>query len=178
MARHTVPGKQSGFTYIAVMIGIAIMGAGLAAVGTVWHTMVQRDHEKELLYVGQQFRLALKRYYLAHQRYPVSLEKLVQDDGTVAVKHHLRKLYIDPMTGTTDWGIVKLPNEQIVGVYSRSEESPLKMAGFRTRDTLFEEKGKYSEWVFMADGQTAPGEAPPASQAPAPTSLQPASRFR
>jgi type II secretory pathway pseudopilin PulG len=166
MARHTAPGKQSGFTYIAVLIGIAIMGAGLAALGTVWHTMAQRDHEKELLYVGQQFRLALKRYYLTHQRYPMSLEKLVQDDGTVTIKHHLRKLYVDPLTGTTDWGIVKLPNSQIVGVYSLSEESPLRTAGFRPRDALFEGKGKYSEWVFMVEGQTAPGDSPLAAPAP------------
>lgn len=172
MAALTVRGKQSGFTYIAVLIGVAIMGAGLAALGTVWHTLVQRDQEKELLYIGQQFRQALNRYYLSNQRYPVSLEMLVQDDDKVAVKHHLRKIYVDPMTGSAEWGIVKLPNGQIVGVYSLSEQTPLKSAGFRARDTLFLDKEKYSEWVFMAEGQIPPADS--ATAMPAPPQAQPA----
>lgn len=171
MARLTARGRQSGFTYIAVLIGVAIMGAGLAALGTVWHTMTQREHEKDLLYVGHQFRLALKRYYLTNQRFPMSLEKLVQDDDKLAVKHHLRKIHFDPMTGSTEWGIVKLPNGQIVGVYSLSEEAPLKTAGFRARDTSFEDKDKYSEWVFMAEGQTAASNGTAEPQASSP--LQP-----
>lgn len=167
MERPTVNGKQRGFTYIALLIAVAVMGAFLAALGTVWHTLAQREHEKELLFVGNQFRLALNHYFVTNQRYPLSLENLVQDETKMAVKRHLRKIYIDPMTGKPDWGIVKLPNGQIVGIYSLSEEAPLKTAGFRARDATFKDTAKYSEWLFMAEGQTAlTGAAATAAQSP------------
>lgn len=164
MARPTVNGRQRGFTYIALLIGVAVIGAVLAAVGQVWHTMLQREHEKDLLFVGNQFRQAIHRYYLSNQRFPARLEDLVQDDGKVAVKRHLRKIFFDPMTGKADWGTVKLPNGQIVGVYSLSEEKPLKTAGFRTRDAGFKDKKKYSEWLFIAEEQTL--QAPLATTEP------------
>ena len=161
------------------------MGTFLAALGTVWHTLVQREHEKDLLFVGNQFRLALNHYFLANQRYPMSLELLVQDENKLAVKRHLRKIYYDPMTNSTDWGTVKLPNGQIVGIYSLSEATPLKTAGFRPRDMALKDTSKYSEWLFMAEGQSAlSGAAPPAQPsilsplAPLSPMQQPGSKFR
>lgn len=160
MEHPTLNGRHSGFTYIGLLIGVAIMGAVLAAVGPVWHTLVQREHEKDLLFIGNQFRSALNRYYSSNQRFPMRLEDLIQDDGKLAVKRHLRKIFFDPMTGQAEWGIVKLPNGQIAGVYSLSEEQPLKIAGFRQRDVSFEGKTKYSEWVFSSELAAIPGTAP------------------
>jgi hypothetical protein len=34
-------------------------------------------------------------------------------------------------------------------VYSRSQDAPLKRAGFRLAEKDFEGKTKYSEWVFI-----------------------------
>jgi hypothetical protein len=53
------------------------------------------------------------------------------------------------MTGTTEWGLVSGPNGEIFGVYSLSEEAPLKQANFRLAEKAFEGKTKYSDWVFM-----------------------------
>ena len=166
MEHLTVNGKQNGFTYIGLLIGVAIMGAALAAVGTVWHTLVQREHEKDLLFIGNQFRTALNRYFLVNQRYPMRLEFLVQDEDKLAVKRHLRKIYFDPMTNQTEWGTVKLPDGEIVGIYSLSEEEPLKTNGFRPRDVSFKDKKKYSEWLFMSEGQTVIPGAIPNNQQP------------
>ncbi|MFZ4625294.1 MAG: type II secretion system protein [Rhodoferax sp.] len=152
MERPTVNGRQSGFTYIGLLIAVAIMGAMLAALGTVWHTQVQREHEKELLFIGNQFRVALHRYYQNNQRYPMRLEYLVQDEDKLVVRRYLRKIYIDPLTRQADWGTVKLPDGQIVGVYSLSEKVPLKQVGFRLRNMNFEKKNKYSDWLFTAEG--------------------------
>jgi len=149
-----VTGRQSGFTYIAVLIAVAIMGAMLAALGTIWHTMVQRDNEKDLLFAGHQFRVGLNRYHQINQRYPMRLDDLVQDQGKPTIRRHLRKIYIDPMTRQTDWGLVKLSDGQIVGVYSKSSLVPLKKTGFRLWDMNLEGKASYSEWLFMAEGQT------------------------
>jgi type II secretory pathway pseudopilin PulG len=155
MAHPTATGKQSGFTYIGVLIGVAILGAMLAALGTVWQTMAQREQEKELLFVGHQFRAALNRYYQNNQRYPMRLEQLVQDDNPQTVRRYLRKIYVDPLTRQTSWGLVTQADGQIVGVYSLSGKVPLKKAGFRPQDSDFVQKSKYSEWLFMAEGQTA-----------------------
>ena len=141
-------GKQTGFTYIALLIAVAILGATLAAVGQVWHTLLQRERENELLFIGNQFRQAIDSYYASNRRFPLRLEDLLLDDRSVGIKRHLRKIFIDPMTGNTDWGLVKL-NSQLVGIYSLSEEKPLKQTGFRTRDASFDDKDKYSDWVFM-----------------------------
>ena len=166
MGHPTVNGRQSGFTYIALLIGVAILGTLLASVGTIWHTLIQRENERDLLYVGNQFRMAFSNYFLSNQRFPTRLEDLVQDDTKVAVKRHIRKIYVDPMTGKTDWGMVKLPGGQIVGIYSLSEEEPLKTAGFKKLDINFKDKKKYSEWVFMAEGQTAVQSTVPNNQQP------------
>ena len=171
----TVNGRQSGFTYIALLIGVAIMGTVLASLGTVWHTLVQRENEKDLLFIGNQFRRALSSYFLNNQRFPMRLEDLIQDENKLVVKRHLRKIFVDPMTSKTDWGTVKLPGGQIVGVYSLSDEEPLKRAGFRKLDVDFKDKKKYSEWVFMAEGQTA---VPSAPQATPPGFFQSTERFK
>jgi type II secretory pathway pseudopilin PulG len=163
MARPTKAGEQSGFTYIGVLIGVAILGAMLASLSTVWHTMAQREQEKELLFIGHQFRVALTRYYQNNQRYPLRLEQLVQDDNPQVVRRHLRKIYIDPLTREASWGLVKQADGQIVGVYSLSGKVPLKKVGFRPRDADFRERNTFSEWLFMADGQmgSAQTEATP-----------------
>lgn len=169
MGQPTMNGKQAGFTYIALLIGIAIASAVLAAVGQVWQTVGQRDREKELLFIGNQFRQAINRYYASNRRYPQRLEDLVVDETNAKTKHYLRKIFVDPMTGLTDWGTVKLPNEQIVGVYSLSENKPIKTTGFRRRDSEFEDKEKYSEWQFMAAIRGTPNKStlvPPSVKSP------------
>jgi type II secretory pathway pseudopilin PulG len=165
MERLTVNGKatrQSGFTYVGLLIGIAIIGAGLAAVGQVWHTTLKHEREKELLFVGNQFRQAINLYFKANNRYPARLEDLLLDDRSLTVRRQLRKMFIDPMTGLAEWGVVKSDNV-VIGVYSLSEEEPLKKAAFAARDADFENKSKYSEWIFMAKLPGAAGTNQPAA---------------
>jgi hypothetical protein len=44
---------------------------------------------------------------------------------------------------------MKLPNGGIFGVYSLSEESPIKRSNFRPNESGFEGKEKYSDWKFI-----------------------------
>lgn len=141
---------EKGFTYLVVLLAIAIMGAGLALTGSVWHTTIQREKETELLYVGNEFRRALRQYYQAGGQYPENLEDLLKDPRKPATVRYLRKIYPDPITGKKDWGLVRGPNNGIIAVSSLSEEMPLKTAGFALADKDFEGKTKYSEWQFAA----------------------------
>lgn len=146
--------RESGFTYIGVLLLVTVVGLWLAATGTVWHLEVQRDKERELLYIGNQFRDALDRYAASTvgsaRRFPLRLEDLVLDERFAAKRRHLRRIYRDPMTGREDWGVIRTGDGQIIGVHSLSTEVPVKRANFAIRDLAFTSKANYGQWVFMA----------------------------
>lgn len=153
-------GVEQGFTYIALLIFITIMGVGLAATGEVWQMTMKREKEEELLFVGNQFRNAITMYYYRTPgqmgRYPMSLEDLLKDPRYPATKRYLRKIYLDPVTNSTNWELIKGPNGEILGVHSASEDEPLKKSDFMLADQNFEGKTKYSDWVFMIAARYVP----------------------
>ena len=155
-----IAGRSRGFTYFTVLILVAIMGAALAAIGTVWHHAAQREREAELLFVGGEFRRAIGGYFEASPggpQYPKSLDDLLLDKRLPVPKHHLRKLYFDPMTGSGDWGLVKEPGGGILGVYSKAKGKPLKTAKFKEEDKAFASAAWYSDWKFVyGSGGTSP----------------------
>ena len=141
-----------GFTYIGVLIFIALMGIALAGTGVIWHTETRREKERELLFVGDQFRRAIGLYYERSpgaKRFPKGLEDLVFDRRYPNTQRYLRRLYADPVGGTSEWGLVTGPEGGIVGVFSLSEAEPLKRAGFPMKYKEFEGTARYSEWRFM-----------------------------
>lgn len=160
MARNTETGKpvpfprQAGFTLLGLLFLIAGLGVGLAAVGTLWHTAIKRDKERELLFIGNEYRRAIESFWEmpipqgTPRRLPRELKELISDPRFPNVVRHLRRIYRDPMTGKADWGLVKEQDGGISGIYSLSDETPMKRAGFETRDAAFEGKEAYSEWVF------------------------------
>jgi len=156
--------RAAGFTYIALLIGVAIIGIGLAATGVQWATVQKREKERQLLFIGGEFRRAIAQYAEKSgnpvTRYPFSLEDLLKDPRYPTTQRYLRKIYVDPMTGTKDWGLIKGPDGEIYGIFSQSDEAPLKMARFDLADSQFEGRVKYSEWVFMALRTTAQSSVP------------------
>ena len=154
----------AGFTYVAVLLLVAVMGIGLTVVSQVWQTMQRIDKEDELLFVGDQMRRALALYAAnasGGQRYPQGLEDLLKDPRYPDVRRYLRRIYPDPITGRADWGLVKGPGDAIMGVYSLSEDEPLKKTEFRFRDRDFEGKTKYTEWVFIPRSSLRRDQPPP-----------------
>lgn len=151
LIRPTHAHDQQGFTYIGVLVIMFVMLLALGAVSEVWHTVMQQEKEKELLFVGHQFRAAIAKYYLqSGKKYPSSLEVLVESDAQNAKKaHFLRKLYVDPITGDGQWGLVAGQNGGVAGVYSLSEDKPYKISGFTNADIKFEGADKYSDWKFV-----------------------------
>ena len=158
---------SDGFTYIGLLIFIALMGIGLAGTGVVWHSAVQREKERELLFVGDQFRRAIGLYYERSpgggKQFPQSLEDLLIDKRYPSIQRYLRHIYPDPITGKADWGLVQGPGNGIIGIYSLSEAQPVKRAGFPAVYKDFEYKDHYKEWRFLYVAETPPlqGEQPP-----------------
>jgi len=151
--RRMRPGRAGGFTYIGLLIVVVIMGIVVVSVGEVWHMVQRREKEKELLFVGNQFRWAIDGYYqhTAGQqlRYPVRLEELLKDPRQPSTQRYLRKIFRDPVSGSEKWGLIRGPHGEIYGVHSLSEEEPIKKANFSLADKNFEGKTKYSDWIFM-----------------------------
>ena len=151
------PARALGFTYIGILIAVALMGIALAAIGTVWGTTVKREREQELLFIGHEYRSAIARYYRAGgggTRYPQALEDLLNDQRSPVPRHHLRRLYRDPMTGLADWELIPSPGGGIMGVRSTSQAQPIKRANFDTADSGFETAESYKDWQFIYQPRT------------------------
>ncbi len=164
-----------------MLIAVAVIGVGLAATGMVWSQSRQREKEQELLFVGDQFRQAIGRYYEGTpgpaKRYPQALEDLLADKRFPNPERYLRRIYTDPMTGKAEWGLMQAPEGGIMGVYSLSNGAPIKQAGFQDKDRTSQGATTYYEWRFFYAAPVMPGaQPPPASATPAPaTGASPAS---
>jgi type II secretory pathway pseudopilin PulG len=178
-----VPPRARGFTYLSLIILLAIL-ALVAAAGLKMGTLLQRAAaEEELLEIGAQFSEALRSYAAAtppgKPTQPPTLQDLLKDPRFPNPRRHLRKIFVDPVTGKAEWGVIWLGDKiGVLGVYSLSEARPLKIANFDIRFLNMENREKISDWKFlMAGGEggltpqmTAPnsmiGSAPPPSLFP------------
>ena len=155
--------RSGGFTYLTILFVVAFMGIGLALAGEVWHTGAVREKEAELLFAGNQYRKAIERYYLGGPRaYPRSLEDLLKDPRKPGTERYLRRLYPDPITGGSEWGLVKAPDGGIMGVHSTSGDKPVRTANFRGANSSFNGAGSYADWKFIFEARAQPGAAKPA----------------
>lgn len=171
MGRPTASGKrlarrlQDGYTLLGVLFLVAGLGVGMAALGTVWHTAAQREKERDLLFVGDQYRRAIESYWTiplpagAVRRLPKNFSELLADPRFPNTVRHLRRLYRDPMTGEIEWGLVKEPDGGISGVYSLSDGKPFKRSNFHVAYGDFQEAESYREWVFRFDVEKAQRDA-------------------
>lgn len=152
------PGQTSmaGVVLLALLLGLALSGIALMAAVDVWTMQSQREREQQLLFAGDQYRLAIQRYfYAAPQGSPKSLPRsfdvLLEDDRFPMPVRHLRRLYPEPITGQP-WGEVRTEDGHLFGVYSVSEKTPIKQAGFSSIDKSFSDQPSYQEWVFEFRG--------------------------
>lgn len=160
---HRPPGKNArGFTLIYIIFTVAIVSAAVSAVLEVDHLMTRRDKEKELLAIGQEFRVALRRYHENSGQagpqppYPRTLNELLEDNRSGGPKRHLRKIFVDPMTGRQAWGTLRV-GEMIVGICSTSSEQPIKVDGFSDFEIFFRNSKRYSDWVFTNENMVPDG---------------------
>lgn len=142
-----------GFTYLGLMIIIAIIGIASAATLRIGSVLQRQEAEEELLAIGSEFRNALVSYANAtpagQSRSPHFLEDLLKDPRYPSPRRHLRRLYADPMTGKGEWGtVISRDGAGIVGIHSLSTATPLKIGNFEAEFQEFEGKTSYAEWVF------------------------------
>lgn len=177
MRARLSPGpRQAGFTYLGLIIFVFIIGMVGAATLKIG-SLLQRAHaEQELLEIGAQFSTALRTYAEATPRgrpaQPMSLQELLRDSRFPNPRRHLRKIFVDPVSGKAEWGLVRAGDGgRILGVYSLSQAAPLKLANFDKRFPGFENRERISDWKFMAGQQ---GAAAPLAPSGRPSGMPPA----
>lgn len=157
-----------GFTYLALLLVLALGAAALAAAAPSWQAALQRARETELLFRGGEFAQALAAYREAtpegQPAAPATLDELLVDSRIAPPRHHLRRLYPDPFTGRADWELERDEAGGIVGLRSRAELPAMRRSGVPAPDPGPGRTVRVSQWVFRA---AAPPERP-ASGAAAP----------
>jgi type II secretory pathway pseudopilin PulG len=172
-----------GFTYLSLIIVVAIVGLVAASAIKLGSVLQRSRAEQELLDIGAAFSDALKSYADATPQgmptQPPSLRELLKDPRFPGVRRHLRKIFVDPMTGKAEWGIVYRGDKTgVLAVYSLSDAKPVKIGNFPARYSGFEGKSRISDWKFTisAEGPTValPQQAAPLTPAPTPDRPAPA----
>jgi len=159
--------RWSGFAYLGVLFGVALLSIGLLATIHIEANFSQRVRENELLSIGRQFRDALRIYQegttlaraagvelapfetpeSSQALGPVELEDLLRDTRLGVLRRPLRKIFVDPMTGKAEWRVIRVAG-RIVGIHSLSAQKPLKQSGFEDDDVAFTQAARYSDWIF------------------------------
>jgi len=165
--------SETGFTYIAALVLVVVMGIMLGAIGQSVKVIMTREREKELIFRGLQYRDAIERW--SKKGVPLKdlkdlVEPTVSSNVSASKDRLLRKLYKDPITGG-DWKTLPNPPDPIQGIYgvaSPSSDKPFKQDNFPEVIKDFKGKEKYSDWQFIykktpkglsdKQGTNAPGQ--------------------
>lgn len=136
--------RTGGFTYLMLLWWVALSGLMLAALAQSWMLDARRAREAELVWRGEQFRLAIEAYASVpvgegQSQLPRRLEDLLEDRRSGELQRHLKRIWPDPMTGRTEWGLVR-EGDGITGVHSLSTARPLNAP---------EGVLRYEQWTFV-----------------------------
>ncbi|NSL56716.1 MULTISPECIES: type II secretion system protein [Uliginosibacterium] len=153
--RPQTSARLAGFTYIGLLLVIAVIGLAAGSAIQLGAISQRRQVEDELMFVGLQYKRAIRSYFEAAPpgataAAPARLEDLLRDPRFPQVKRHIRRLYADPLTGKNDWVLIRtLDGQGILGVHSRSPETPIRVDNFPDEFFHFKGKKRYADWVFV-----------------------------
>jgi type II secretory pathway pseudopilin PulG len=159
--------RSRGVVLLAFLLALALGGVAALAAADVWSLTRQREREQELLFVGDQYRQAIQRYYFGAPPHtvrvlPMRLDDLLEDDRYPVPVHHLRRRYADPINGGVEWGELRVAG-RLAGIHSLSEKTPVKQANFAPGYEQFTGAASYRDWVFAVSptGEPLSAKQPP-----------------
>lgn len=96
---RTIPSPEEGYMMVVAMFFLALLVLSLAAAAPQVAKSIQHDRDLETFHRGMQYRRAIQLYYRKFHAYPPTVDALVQSNNI----RFLRKKYLDPTTGKSDW---------------------------------------------------------------------------
>ena len=155
------PGRESGFSFVELLVVTALIGILASAVMPLAHVATQRAREVELRRTLRELRTAIDHYKdaadqgmiaatelkLGNEGYPPTLTVLVDGvraagDATDRKLKFLRRIPIDPMTGSKEWGMRSYQD----GPDARSWGGQNVYDVFTTSDRIALDGTKYRDW--------------------------------
>ena len=102
--------NRNGFTFLAVIFMVMIIGIMLGLTGQSWKTAMKREREKELLFRGSQIKEAIENWYNPKYTVPgvpprtavhplMDLKDLLQDPYTLTPLRYLPQSYAAELDG-------------------------------------------------------------------------------
>ncbi|WP_341679271.1 type II secretion system protein [Niveibacterium sp. SC-1] len=152
--------REGGFTFLGILLFVVLLGIASMATLTAADALAQRAAEEELLQIGEEFNQAFLSYFnrspAGVRHFPLELDELVHDPRFPNTVRHLRKIYPDPLSGRIEWGLMKSPQGEIVGVYSLAEGRPIRQVDLLADPAVLPPQSapavspfqRYSQWVF------------------------------
>ncbi|MEO6909628.1 MAG: type II secretion system protein [Edaphobacter sp.] len=153
MSSNTATNPQSGLTLVELIITVAIVAILASAAIPIARFQVKREKERELRRDLWEMRDAIDHYKDAADKggfmtkvdsfnYPPDLQTLVDgvDIQDKKVKF-LRRIPVDPMTGTAEWGLrsnqddpdsTSFGGQNVFDVYTKSEGTALDGTKYNT----------------------------------------------
>ena len=140
--------RERGLVMLTLLIALMLLSVALMGALDVWSLQRKRETEQQLLFVGNQYRLAILRYYRAGRVLPASIDELLNDTRFPEPLHHLRRAYADPVTGQNDW-VYLYQAGRVAGLHSSSTDAPIKRSRFPRQFEDFEGQQTYAGWQFF-----------------------------
>jgi general secretion pathway protein G len=146
MPIHLCRRSERGFTLLELIIATAILVVLSTMALPLARMTIQRERERQLRKDLWEMRDAIDRYKdladrggfrtkVDSQNYPPDLETLVKGEDVNGKKvRFLRRIPIDPMTGTTEWGMRSMQDDpdsdswggqSVFDVYTKSQATAL-----------------------------------------------------
>ena len=93
--------RESGYTMVAVVIGMVVMAILLMGVAPSIATIMKREREQELLFRGKQYARAIALFQKRYGRFPTELKELYENRPRT-----IRKLFKEPFCNCMDWHVI------------------------------------------------------------------------
>lgn len=167
--KHEVQRKpgERGFALLLVFLMASVIALFLYRQAPRAAFEAQRDKEQLLIERGEQYKLAVQRYFVKYRKFPQDVKEL---ENTNSLRF-LRRRYTDPLTGKDEWRLIHV---NAAGVLTDSKvqpfQDPLKSGSGKTdttqQTTAASDSGVNQAAMFRPSDRTLPTAQSFGQQAP------------
>ena len=137
---------------VAALVLLAAMAAIASLVAVRWADEAQREREQELLRIGNDIAGALAAYAKdsagSTRSHPQELNMLLEDRRAFGTKRYLRRIEPDPMTGQSEWGLIRAEDGGVAGVFSLGGGRPFLRVPKALSYVDLPVADRYADWKF------------------------------